>query len=119
MAGTARLGRVVANFCAVLMAKEQFDRGVAVQYPIGTQGIKAAFTQRGIHPCGALVQLGLTFEALVLCAVFTDARCQGFQGSAQALVTDDAGHPQYLWRHGITPQSIDVGVAALAVKNRE
>jgi hypothetical protein len=37
--GASRFGGVVANFCAVLMAKEQFDCDVAVQYPISAQGI--------------------------------------------------------------------------------
>ena len=34
VAGPPRLAGVIANFCAILMAKEQFDCNVAVQYPV-------------------------------------------------------------------------------------
>jgi len=78
MAGTSRLGWVVANFGTVLMTKEQFDRGVAVEYPASAQGFEDAVFERSIHPCDALRQLRLTTNSLFLSAFFVITRCQLF-----------------------------------------
>ena len=119
MTGPPRLGRVVADFCAILMAVEQFDRRVAVKYPLGVQGFVSAFFQCVIHPRSRLGQLGFAPDALFVRAAFISARRQMFQRTAQTFVADDPAHAQYLRRHRVPTQSGDVRIAPLAIKNRE
>jgi len=50
MARASRLGGVVADLGARLVAVQQLDGGVGVENPGGTQGLAGAFVQGRVHP---------------------------------------------------------------------
>lgn len=76
-----RLGRVVANLRAILMAIEQFDRGIAIKYPVGGQSVMRTLGQRLVHLGAALGQLGLAADAFLFRAALAHRRRQVAPGT--------------------------------------
>jgi hypothetical protein len=118
VAGPSRLGRVIADLGAILMAVEQLEGGVDVEYPADHQGFAGTFGQRLIHPARGLGQPGFACRPLIL-RTAVQGRRQVLESAPQAFVADDLGHPQYPRRDAVAAQPGDVRVAPLTVQDRQ
>jgi len=71
-----------------------------------------------VHPGRAPGQLRLARSTLFFPTALGPRR-QMRQRPAQPFVADDPPHAQYLRRHGIPPQSRDMGITSLAIEDRQ
>lgn len=113
------MGGVVADLGTRLVAVQQFDGGVGIEYPGRAQGFAGALAQGCVHPGRALRQLcragGTFFFARAIGLVWRQMR----QRAAQAFVADDLVHAEYLGGDTVAAQSGNVRVAPLPVQDRQ
>ena len=95
-----RFARIVANYRALLMAIERFDRGIDIENPRFVEQRPHAIIEMPLQPLHA--------------RAFVDLR----QRPPQRIFTDHFGHAEQRRVDGIAAQCRDVGIAPVPSQHR-
>src|SRR3989339_1422827 len=95
------LVRVIANFCALLLAEQGFDGGIDIEYPRRIESGGYAAQQVRLEPG------------------FTRCRFNAAKATTHRVLADDFLHLQYAWTNTVTAQRRDMGIAIVSRQNRQ